>query len=224
MNIKFLGHSAVLLETDVIILIDPFISNNPLCRNTPEEFFPDIIILTHGHSDHIGDTIEIAQRTACTVYAMAELANWISEKGVKTHGFNIGCELNISTTSIYVTQAIHSASCPDGSYGGLACGFVIRYNEKTFYHSGDTALFSDMKLIGKKFRIDVAMLPIGNNYTMGITDAVKAVEYLSPVTVIPMHYNTFPLICCNPGDFKISVENLGYKCNILQPGMNLLLK
>ncbi len=224
MNIKFIGHAAVELETDVKILIDPYISNNPLCNNSPEDFSPDVILLTHGHSDHIGDAIEIAQRKSCTIYAMAELAKWISKKGVKTHGFNIGGELNISSTSIYVTQAIHSSSCPDGSYGGLACGFVIRYKEKSFYHSGDTALFSDMQLLGEKFKIDVAMLPIGSNYTMGINDAVKAVEYLSPAIVIPIHYNTFSVISSNPEEFKLKVEYLGYKCNILQPGMNLLLK
>jgi len=150
MNLKFLGHAAVLLETDIKILIDPYISKNPLCKNSPEDFSPDVIILTHGHGDHIGDTIEIAKRTECTVYAMAELAKWLSKNGVKTHGFDIGGDLNISSTSISIVPAIHSSSCPDGSYGGLACGFVIKHNERTFYHSGDTALFSDMKLLGKK--------------------------------------------------------------------------
>lgn len=223
MNIRFLGHAAVSLETDINILIDPYISKNPLCSSKPEEFSPDVILLTHGHGDHLGDTIEIAKRTKCTVYAIAELSKWLAKNNIKTHGFNVGGNLKISSTEISVVNAIHSSSCPDGTYAGLACGFIIQHDKKTFYHAGDTALFSDMKLLGDKYDIDVAMLPIGGNYTMGIEDAVKAVKYLSPKICIPMHFNTFSLITCNPQNFKSQIETLGFGCNVLKPGSSIVI-
>ena len=120
-------------------------------------------------------------------------------------------------------QAIHSSSCPDGSYGGLACGFVVEYSGKVFYHAGDTALFTDMRLIGENHAIDAAMLPIGGNYTMDVHDAVRAAKMLSPVLCIPMHYNTFPLVKCDPGAFWSLLKASGIECKILDPGESIII-
>jgi len=223
MKIKFLGHAAVMLTTDSEILIDPFMTNNPLCDLSPSSVEPDAIILTHGHGDHIGDTIEIARRTGCAVYAMAELSRYLNSQGVKTHGFNSGGSFVINNSKIKVVQAIHSSSCPDGSYGGLACGFIVEYKEKTFYHAGDTDLFTDMKLIGENHSIDVAMLPIGGNYTMDASDAAKAARLLSPGLCIPMHYNTFPLVKCDPDVFCSLINASGVECKILAPGESIII-
>ena len=218
MDINFLGHAAVRIKTDIDILIDPFISQNPLCSNSPDEFSPDIIMLTHGHGDHIGDTIRIALRSGATVYAMAELSRWLARQEVKIHGFNTGGSFSIRNTKISAVEAVHSSSCPDGSYGGLACGFIIQHNGRTLYHAGDTSLFSGMSLIGEKYNIDAAMLPIGGNYTMDSADAFRAVSLLSPDVCIPMHFNTFPAIMCDPGKFKALLSNSNTEYMLLQPG------
>jgi len=218
MDINFLGHAAVRIKTDIDILIDPFISQNPLCSKSPDEFSPDIILLTHGHGDHIGDTVSIALRTNTTVYAMAELSRWLARQDVKIHGFNTGGSFIIGKTNISVVEAVHSSSCPDGSYGGLACGFIIQFNGKTLYHSGDTSLFAGMSLIGEKYNIDVAMLPIGGNYTMDSVDAFRAVSLLLPDVCIPMHFNTFPAVMCNPDEFETLLSNSNTKYKLMQPG------
>ncbi len=223
MEINFLGHAAAFINTDLKILIDPFISQNPLCSQHPDEFSPDAILLTHGHRDHIGDTVSIALRTGCTVYAMAELSRWLAKQGVKVHGFNTGGSLSIGETIVSVVEAVHSSSCPDGSYGGLACGFIIRYNMKTFYHAGDTSLFAGMSLIGVKYDIDAAMLPIGGNYTMDSVDASSAVSLLSPAVCIPMHFNTFPAVMCNPDEFKELLADSRTEYRLMQPGETLVL-
>lgn len=223
MNIKFLGHSAVELNTDINILIDPFISKNPLCRQSPDDFFPDAILLTHGHRDHLGDTIEIALRAGCVVYAVAELAGWLVSQGAKVHGFNIGGSFLISETKVTSIEAVHSSSTPDGSYAGVACGFVIEYAGQILYHAGDTSQFAGMSLIGSKYKIDAAMLPIGGNYTMDIADAVRAAEMLSPRICIPIHYNTFPVITCDPLNFKRQLADISINCEIMSPGDEITL-
>lgn len=218
MEIIYIGHSGVIVRTDLTIMIDPFILNNPLCSNLPEDFSPDAIFLTHGHYDHIGDALSISLRTGCKIYAMAELSKWLSAQGAKVHGFNIGGSVRIGSNLVSIVEAIHSSSCPDGSYGGLACGIVIQSEGKTLYHAGDTALFEGMKYIGRKFIIDVAMLPIGGNYTMDFIDAAVASAYLKPKICIPIHFNTFPAICCNPTDFENELNLIGLKYKLLEPG------
>lgn len=223
MELQYLGHAAALIKTDVEILIDPFISNNPLCNSKPEEFSPDAILITHGHGDHFGDTLSIALRTGCTVYAMAELSRWISKNGANVIGFNTGGSFSIGNTKVSVVEAVHSSSCPDGSYGGLACGFVIQNGINTIYHAGDTSVFTGMSLIGDKYDIDIAMLPIGGHYTMDSADARIAVDLLSPAMCIPMHYNTFPAVMCDPMEFGKLLRDSKTKYAPLGPGDSIEL-
>ena len=223
MKIIYHGHAFIEIETDFNILIDPFITGNPLCNSSPENFNPDYILLTHGHRDHYGNTEDIAVRTSCKIYAMAELAKWISARGYSAVGFNLGGTLKIGKTLISVVEAVHSNSTPDGNYGGIACGFVIQHQGHTIYCAGDTSYFSDMKLIGQKYDIDVAFLPIGGTYTMDCEDALAAAQAISPDICIPIHYNTFEAITANPEVFYAGFSDKGINCRILTPGSSITL-
>ncbi len=195
MKVTWLGHACCLLEGGGSkILIDPFLTGNPQAKVTAEQVEADFIVLTHGHADHYGDTTEIAKRTGATVIGNFEVVNWAQAQGVeKTHPMHIGGGHDFSFGRVKLTIAHHGSSMPDGSYGGNPAGLLFTIDDKKIYHSGDTALFYDMTLIGEA-GIDLAILPIGDNFTMGPDDSLKAIEFLQPKKVIPIHYNTWPLI------------------------------
>jgi L-ascorbate metabolism protein UlaG (beta-lactamase superfamily) len=193
-KLTWLSHSGFHLSlAGKSILIDPFLSS-PKSPASVGDVAADFILLTHGHGDHSNDTPAIAKRTGAKVIANFEVANWMAAHGVEqTSGHNPGGGFDYGFGRVEFTPAMHSSSMPDGSYGGMACGIILFAPGLTFYHSGDTGLFSDMQLIGAK-KIDVAMIPIGDFFTMGPADSIKAIQFLQPRYVIPIHYNTFPPI------------------------------
>lgn len=205
-RIQYLSHSAFLLEmAGRKLLIDPFFTGNPKAPAKAASIKPDYILITHGHGDHLGDALEIAQATAATIIAPNELAVWCANKGCHTHAMHIGGGWDFEFGRVKLTIAHHGSAVGPGpvgwEYTGNPCGFLITSEGKTLYHAGDTGLFWDMKLIGDLHPIDLALLPIGDNFTMGVTDAIKAVEFLHPKRVVPMHYNTFDLIKADPALF-----------------------
>ncbi len=217
MKIKFHGHAFVEVNTGKhIILIDPFITGNPDCDVKLEDVKCDFIIPTHGHGDNFGDTIELAKRNNATVIGMFEVANYCGAQGVTAHPMNTGGGYNFPFGRVKLTTAHHSSSFPDGTYAGDAHGVLITVGDKTFYQAGDTGLFYDMKLLGEMYKIDAAFLPIGDDFTMGVDDAVKAVEFIQPRIVVPVHYNTFDIIKSDANDFKRKVESIGKKCVIMK--------
>ena len=194
-SIKWLGHSAYSLDIDGHkLIIDPFVSGNPVAKSAAKDLDAEVILLTHAHGDHVGDSVEIAKRTGALVVCNFEMGDWYLAHGVKNvFQGNPGGTFRNDWMSAKWTLAFHSSSFPDGTYGGQPNGFVIRGGGSTIYHAGDTCLFSDMRLIGDE-GLDLALLPIGDCFTMGIDDSIKAVKLLNPKRVSPMHYNTFPPI------------------------------
>lgn len=193
-QITYHGHACFTVQTDQAnLLIDPFLTGNAMADVTATQVRPDYILVTHAHGDHLGDAIPIARRTGATVISNNEIANYASQNGVKAHNMHIGGAHVFPFGKVKLTIAHHGSSFPDGSYGGNPCGFLLWLEGKVLYHAGDTALFLDMQLYGEE-GIDVAMLPIGDNFTMGPEDAVKAVGFLQPKQAILMHYNTFGVI------------------------------
>lgn len=226
-KITWLGHSAFLFEAEKKLLIDPFISGNPLAPCSPEELNPDIIAVTHGHRDHLGDTIEIGKRAGCRIVSIHEVANYIKSKGVFAEGMGKGGTVNVEGIKLTMTDALHSSSIDASGFsfdGGSPAGFIIRINGHSIYHAGDTGVFGDMQLIGELYEPELALLPIGDKFTMGIKEAAKAVELIQPKIVIPMHYNTFDVISQDPLKFKQAVESkTGTKVLIMQPGQSIEL-
>lgn len=211
MKISYHGHSVVRIETDSHkIIIDPFITGNPKCDLDPDKVDVDVILLTHGHNDHVGDTMQIADRTGAQIVALNELAVYLSKKGYNAHGMNIGGAYDFDFGRVKYTQAFHSSSYEeeDGTfiYTGMPGGILLTIDGKTIYHAGDTSLFSDMKLIGEMNDIDLAFLPIGDNFTMGPEDALIAADWIKADIVVPVHYNTFPVIEQDGKDFASKVK------------------
>ena len=213
MKITYLGHSCFTFEcAGKKLIIDPFIKSNPNFVEIAWEKAQkaDYILLTHGHSDHIGDAIELAKSSNATVISNYEICNWLSAQGISCFDLNMGCTTIETDIEIKMLPAIHSSSIEldDGGnlYAGLACGFLIKHNNKSVYHAGDTCLFSDMKLINELYHPNIGLLPIGGRFTMSISDAVFACKnFFTFDTVIPMHYDTFAPINANPNILKESL-------------------
>ena len=221
--IRYLGHSAFQIRHGGHdLLIDPFLDGNPLAAATPGELNPTHILVTHGHGDHLGDTLAIAERTGCQVITVHEIAEWLTARGVDAWGMGTGGSHAFAFGRVTATIAHHSSSFDGGEnagmYAGNPVGFVIEIGGSTIYHAGDTGLFMDMELIGRRFALDIAMLPIGDNYTMGIDDAVIAAEMLGAKLVIPMHYNTFPPIAADANVFAAKLKAKGIESHVLSPG------
>ena len=215
MKVEFLGHAAFLItEESYTLLFDPFLTGNPLAAKKADEVKVTHIFVSHAHSDHLGDAIQIAKNSDATVYAVFEVAQIFEKEGIKVQEGNLGGRLPADFGSVKIFQAFHSS----GVAGGSASGFVVELIGKKIYFAGDTALFGDMSLLESE-EIDLALLPIGDIYTMGIEDAAKAVEMIKPKKVIPMHYNTFPAIQRDPMEFKKLVEaRTQTEVIILKPG------
>ena len=220
MEIRYLGHSAFTLsEGGTTVLVDPFLSGNPKAAIGPGDAEADLVALTHGHPDHLGDTVDIAKRLGVTVVAIVELANEIAEQGVDVIDPNLGGVVEFDWGWIKLVPAWHTGRTPNGTYHQPA-GLLIKMGETVVYHLGDTCLFSDLQLIARRGdHVDVAIVPIGGHWTMDRIDAVTAVEFVAPTTVIPCHYDTFPPIETDAEQFKADVEtSTGANCVVLAPG------
>lgn len=221
--LTYIGHSAFrLVDGAHEVLIDPFITGNPTATMTAAEFNPQTIILTHAHNDHVGDTLEIARRTGAMVIATYELATWLEMQGApNAAGANHGGTVQFEGGSTKLVPAWHTSSygTADGFVAaGVPAGHVVRFGGKTIYFAGDTCLFGDMRLIGEE-GLDLAVIPIGDRFTMGPADAVRAVALLDARIVLPCHYNTFPPIHQDAEAFKLDVESRSRtRCKVLKPG------
>lgn len=222
-KVTWLGHACVMIQADgTSLLVDPFLSGNPLAAARAETVQADYIFVSHGHGDHVGDAVEIAKRTGATVVSNYEIHNWLVAQGVqKAHPQHIGGGFDYPWGRVKLTIAHHGSALPDGSYGGNPCGFLFYVQGKKIYHACDTGLFYDMKLIGEE-GIDVAILPIGDNFTMGPDDSLRAVKLIEPKRVIPIHYDTFDLIKQDPAAWKQRVEaETSTRVSLLKPGEGL---
>jgi L-ascorbate metabolism protein UlaG (beta-lactamase superfamily) len=219
-KITWYGHAALGLETGGYhLLVDPFLTGNPAASIQADKVPADFILITHGHGDHVGDTLQIAKRTGALVISNFEIANWINNKGPRTHGQHLGGGFKHPFGYLKLTLALHGSTMPDGANGGNPAGFLLTTNDgKKIYMAGDTGLFGDMSLIGEE-GIDLAVIPIGDNYTMGPDDALRAVKLLHPKHVIPIHFDTFDLIHQDAKAWAGRVEKeTGVKVHLLKPG------
>lgn len=214
LDITYLGHSAFLLGDGThAAVIDPFLTGNPLASHTPAQIRCKTVILTHGHEDHVGDTVAIAKANRATVIGCHEISVWAGEQGLEAIGTNPGGKVATDFGWVAFTQAFHSSSY-QGRYMGAPCGVVVRMGGVTLYHCGDTGLFSDMKMLGELYRPDVACIPVGDRYTMGHELATKAAEWIAPKVAIPMHYRTFPILEQDASGFRPQ----GVEVKLLDPG------
>ena len=217
LKFNYYGHACFQLDDGKFkVICDPFLTGNPLATIHPDDVKADYVLITHAHGDHVGDAYEILKNNDATAICIPEITDFGGEE-VKAIGMNLGGTVKTDFGFVRMVPAFHSA----GIGGGTPCGYVINIGGKIIYYAGDTCLFGDMKLIGERDKIDYAILPIGDHYTMGIEDAAKAVEFLGAKNVIPVHYNTWDIIKQNPEDFKSLVKNA--KVHIVKPGESLNL-
>ena len=218
-KLTYLSHSAWLVEADgVTIAIDPFLEGNPTAPMKAADVKADYIIVTHAHGDHLGDAIPIAKQSNGTIISNFEIANYCGNQGANAHPMHIGGAHRFPFGMVKLTPAWHGSSFPDGSYGGTPAGVLLTVGGKTIYHTGDTGLFMDMQLIGEMHPVDIFLVNIGDNFTMGIDDAVKAVEFVKPKLTIPMHYKTFDVIDVDPQEFLDKVKQKGFEAKLLGIG------
>lgn len=221
MNLTYYGHSCFGMDVNgTNLLFDPFITPNSLAKDIDiSAIKADYLLVSHGHEDHVADALAIAKRTGAKVISNFEIINWFAENGVENgHGMNLGGGFAMPFGQLKYVTAIHSSVLPDGTYGGNPGGFVLDFGQTCIYYAGDTALTLDMQLIAREFDVDHAILPIGDNFTMGINDAISAAEFVDCKNVIGMHYNTFPPIEIDLGEAKEKFQNAGLNLTILNIG------
>jgi len=225
-QITWYGHSTIGINTHGFkLIIDPFFSGNPAAPLKADQVQADYLLITHGHGDHVGDSVSIANRTNAEVISNFEIVNWLGKQGVKkTHGQHLGGGFQYPFGYLKLTLALHGSALPDGTYGGNPAGFLLTtLAQKKIYLAGDTGLFGDMKLIGEE-GIDLAMIPIGDNYTMGPKDALRAIQLIQPKHVIPIHFNTFDLIAQDGLSWAKTVQEVvNCKVHVLKPGESYTL-
>jgi L-ascorbate metabolism protein UlaG (beta-lactamase superfamily) len=224
-TLTWYSHACFLIDTgDSKLLTDPFITGNPLAPGSADDIQVDYILVSHGHADHVGDTVAIARRCGATVVSNFEIHNWLTAQGVENaHPQHIGGGFDYPWGRVKLTIAHHGSALPDGGYGGNPCGFLFYIQGRKIYHACDTGLFYDMKLIGEE-GIDLAILPIGDNFTMGPEDALRAVKLIEPGQVVPIHYDTFEVIRQDPSAWAQRVEkDTAAKVVVMQPGDTLEL-
>lgn len=224
MNITYLGHSCFIVKTPKArLILDPFLTGNSAASCSAGDIDCDYIICSHGHDDHVGDAVSISKRCKAPIIANYELTEFLAAKGAKTHSMNPGGAHEFPFGRVKLTLAHHSSSqIEDGriTYLGTPCGILIQAGGKTLYHAGDTALFMDMQLIGRE-GLDAALLPIGDNFTMGPADALDALDFLKAKVAVPIHYNTWPIINQDPAKFAADAAVRGHTVRPLKPGQSL---
>ena len=226
MKLTYYGHSCFSVTiSGKIILFDPFITDNPLAASIDiNSINADIIMVSHGHRDHVSDLLAIAQNTGALVISNYEVFLWVHGQGyTNAHAMNFGGSVKYDWGNVKFVVALHSSSLPDGSYGGNPGGFVVETDEGSFYYSGDTGLTYDFKLIGEMFDLDFAVLPVGDNFTMGIEEAIMCADFIKCDKIIGVHYDTFPSISIDKQEAVRHFENAGKELLLLQIGETIEL-
>lgn len=225
MKVTYLGHACICVEVEKKhLLIDPFITENKLAKDIDVDAIEcDYILITHAHHDHIADTEKIAKRTNATIISNPEIVAYFEKKGLRGYSMNIGGSHRFEDGKIKIkmTKAVHSSSFEDGSYGGVACGFIIDNNNTTIYVSGDTALTMDMTIIPHQYKINLAVLPVGNNYTMGVRDAITAAKFVETNHILAVHYDTFDVIKIDHNVAKNKFSDAHKRLHMLEIGQSI---
>lgn len=226
MNVTYFGQSCFLLEAEgKKLLLDPFITPNALASHIDVNAIEaDYILISHGHEDHTADLVNIAKRTGALVICSFEISTWLAGKGISNcHSMNLGGQRDFEFGRLKMVFAAHSSSLPDGTYAGTAAGFILETEEKTFYYAGDTALTQEMKLLGDMYTLNAAFLPIGDNYTMGIDDAIVASKFIKCNDIIGMHYDTFGFIKIDKAEALAKFDSAGLRLKLLEIGASVVV-